>query len=131
MRNFGRASCLRCRSSPDPWIEMKRYFDFAELWANVKQLVFWTILVLPVAIISGSASAFFLWALERVTQLRWQHGWLIYLLPVGGILISLIYRSVGKKTEGGSNLILDEIHQPGGGVPARMAPIILLTTLAT
>jgi len=28
-------------------------------------------------------------------------------------------------------LLLDEIHQPGGGIPRRMAPLILLTTVAT
>jgi H+/Cl- antiporter ClcA len=38
---------------------------------------------------------------------------------------------MGKEAEKGSNLILDEIHEPGGGVPGRMAPLVLIGTLVT
>src|SRR5690606_17202996 len=31
----------------------------------------------------------------------------------------------------GTNLIMDEIHAPGGGVPLHMAPLVLITTLLT
>jgi H+/Cl- antiporter ClcA len=56
---------------------------------------------------------------------------LLFLLPLAGLLIHCIYTSVGQSSEKGNNLIIDEIHQPGGGVPKRMAPIILLTTIIT
>src|SRR6185312_14667303 len=53
------------------------------------------------------------------------------LLPVAGIVIYFLYKLWGKGTEGGNNLIMDEIHQPGAGVPKRMAPLILITTVIT
>lgn len=86
-------------------------------------------LVLVVSVLSGSASALFLAALEQVTRLRFAHPWLVYLLPLGGPVIVWIYRRWGSGSERGTNLILDEIHHPGAGVPFRMAPLILGTTL--
>jgi len=86
-------------------------------------------LVLVVSVLAGSASALFLTALERVTRLRFAHPWLVYLLPLGGPVIVWLYRRWGSGSERGTNLILDEIHQPGAGVPFRMAPLILGTTL--
>ncbi|MBS0029679.1 voltage-gated chloride channel family protein [Chitinophaga sp. 22321] len=95
------------------------------------QLLRWTVLVTPVAVVVGSLVALFLWLLEVVTQLRWQHEWLLFGLPLAGILIYWLYRLGGKQADRGNNLVMEEIHQPGGGVPARMAPLVLLTTIIT
>ncbi|NIG56183.1 voltage-gated chloride channel family protein [Chitinophaga sp. Cy-1792] len=97
----------------------------------VYQLLRWTLLILPVAIITGSLVALFLWLLDTVTHIRWQHPWLLYILPFAGILIYWLYKWGGKSADKGNNLIMDEIHQPGGGVPARMAPLVLITTIIT
>jgi H+/Cl- antiporter ClcA len=99
--------------------------------AITSHLLKWTLLVLPVSFFAGSIVALFLWLLDKVTLLRWQHSWLLYLLPLAGILIYFLYKKIGKNSEAGNNLIMDEIHEPGGGVPARMAPLVLLTTLIT
>lgn len=97
----------------------------------VRQLLQWTLWVAPVGILAGSASAGFLWLLDQVTEYRWHHGWLLYLLPLGGLSVGLLYHWVGRDAAGGNNLILDQIHAPGGGVPRRMAPLVLLGTLVT
>ena len=81
----------------------------------------WAALLIPMAMAVGSACAFFLWSLDAVTHLRFQQPWLLYLLPVAGLVVGLVYHRWGKSAEGGSNLILDEIHRPGGGVPRRVA----------
>ena len=91
----------------------------------------WTLLVLPVSIAVGAMVALFLWLLEVATGAREQHMWLIYLLPFAGMFIYWLYRSWGKNSEAGNNLIMDEIHQPGGGIPFRMAPLVLFTTVIT
>jgi len=60
-----------------------------------------------------------------------QFPWLLYFLPVAGVLIFALYKYWGKNTEAGNNLILDQIHEPGGGIPFRMAPLVLFTTVIT
>ena len=96
-----------------------------------RHLLGWSVLIIPVSITVGLLVALFLWLLDLATQTRWQHLWLIFLLPFAGILISWLYRYFGKNADAGNNLIMDEIHKPGGGVPARMTPLILFTTLIT
>ena len=100
-------------------------------WQTSRRVVWWSLRLLPMAMAVGSASALFLWSLDRATRARFDHPWLLYLLPLGGLLVALLYQAVGGKSEGGTNLLVDEIHEPGGGVPRRMAPLILLGTIAT
>ncbi len=96
-----------------------------------KKLLYWTALILPVSIITGSLVALFLWLLDVVTEIRWNNLWLIFLLPLAGIIIAALYKYLGKNSEAGNNLIMDEIHEPGGGIPARMAPLVLISTIIT
>lgn len=91
----------------------------------------WLLWAIPIGISVGSACALFLWSLDRVTTLRWNHPELLFFLPLGGLAIGLLYHLWGRSAEGGNNLIMEEIHQPGGGVPLRMAPLVLLGTLVT
>jgi H+/Cl- antiporter ClcA len=91
----------------------------------------WIAILVPLAATIGSASAFFLWALDAVTLVRFANPGLLFLLPVSGLFVGTIYQLYGKSADGGNNLLLDEIHQPGAGVPKRMAPLILVGTLVT
>jgi len=110
---------------------MKELLNFRTHLGGLKQLNIWLLLVAPVAVIAGSASAFFLWALDRVTLVRLQNPWLLFLLPLSGVVIVWMYQRWGGNSDRGTNLLLDEIHQPGAGVPFRMAPLVLITTLIT
>jgi H+/Cl- antiporter ClcA len=91
----------------------------------------WVFFLVPVSLLIGSACAFFLWSLDAVTCFRWEHPWLLYLLPVGGLGVGLLYHHYGQSVEAGNNLLLEQIHQPGGGLPKRMAPLVLFGTLVT
>jgi H+/Cl- antiporter ClcA len=79
----------------------------------------------------GSAVAFFLWALERVTETHLQHSWLLYLLPLGGLVSGLVYFFLGQTVEAGNTLIIEQIREPVDGIPWRMAPLVLIGTLIT
>ncbi|ETO23144.1 Chloride channel core, partial [Reticulomyxa filosa] len=103
----------------------------------VAHVCLWCVVIMPIAAIIGIACAIFLWGLNKLTHLRFDYPWLLFLLPVGGVCIALSYRTFGRETRSGNNLILDEIYQPRnknknrGSVPSRMAPLILLTTWTT
>lgn len=91
----------------------------------------WIAILAPMAAAVGAACALFLWGLDQATVLRFQYPWLLFLLPVAGFLIGLAYWWKGGPVEGGNNLIVDQIHERGGGVPFRMAPLILASTVLT
>jgi H+/Cl- antiporter ClcA len=84
-----------------------------------------------VAIVVGSLCALFLWSLDLATKTRFDHPWLLFGLPVAGLCVGFLYRWLGRSAEGGNNLIVEQIHEPGGGVPLRMAPLILVSTVIT
>ena len=111
--------------SVPPWLPWR---DLPELF---RYLMKWVLLVLPVGAAVGSACALFLWSLDQVTTLRFEHSWLLYGLPIAGILVGLLYHWLGRSVERGSNLIVDEIHEPGGGVPARIVPLVFIGTIMT
>lgn len=94
-------------------------------------LLKWLVLGVPLGMVVGSACALFLWALDEATSARFRHPDVIYLLPLAGMAIGAVYLAFGKSVEAGNNLIVDEIHEPGGGVPLRMAPLILIGTVVT
>ncbi|MEZ6040224.1 MAG: voltage-gated chloride channel family protein [Planctomycetaceae bacterium] len=91
----------------------------------------WLLLTGPVGILVGSACALFLWMLDAATNIRHGNMWLIWLLPVAGAAIGWVYHRFGTTVASGNNLVIDEIHEPGGGIPVRMAPMILIGTIVT
>jgi H+/Cl- antiporter ClcA len=94
----------------------------------------------------GSIVAFFLWALDRVTSIHWQNGWLLFVLPLGGLFAGWLDQKYGQGCEGGNSQIYARVQQcirygnaAAGSksdsgevfVPWRMAPLALFGTLLT
>ncbi|WP_416424926.1 voltage-gated chloride channel family protein [Pseudomonas sp. App30] len=109
---------------------MSRFKRFEQLQL-LPYLGKWLLLASLVAVLAGSASAFFLFALDYVTGTRESHRWLIALLPVAGFVVGWIYYRLGKSVEAGNNLLIDEIHDPKNVVPLRMVPLVLGGTLVS
>lgn len=82
-------------------------------------------------VLAGVASFVFLEGLDWVTARRVEHDWLLYLLPVAGLVIGLAYHHVGGRASQGNALLLDQIHEPSEWVPRRMAPLVLGGTWVT
>lgn len=91
----------------------------------------WIFICVLLGIFSGSASAFFLVTLEWVTQFREHNNWIIWLLPMGGLCIGLLYHYYGKDVVKGNNLLLEEYENPQKTIPLKMAPMVLISTLIT
>jgi H+/Cl- antiporter ClcA len=94
-------------------------------------IIKWLFILTILAALVGSLVALFLWALDQVTLVRESQQWLLFLLPLAGILIYSIYHFGGKGSEAGNGLLIDGIYNSQTKVPARMAPLVLFTTLIT
>ena len=91
----------------------------------------WLLLACVVAVCAGTASAFFLWALDAATATRETHRQVIWLLPLAGFAVGWVYWKLGKTVEAGNNLLIDQIHDPQKMVPLRMVPLVLGGTLVS
>ncbi len=67
----------------------------------------WTLILAPMAALVGTLCAAFLWSLDAAAQARFDHPWLLYLLPVGGAAVALLYHLTGRSVEAGNNLIVE------------------------
>ncbi len=105
-------------------IQLKELFNF-------QYISKWLVISGIISVIIGLAVALFLFLLDQATLLQQNNPWLLYFIPAAGLLIYFLYRFSGKDTESGNKLILREIQHPTNGVPKRMAPLILITTLIT
>ncbi|WP_322044023.1 voltage-gated chloride channel family protein [Paraburkholderia sp. J67] len=109
---------------------MKHLKSF-EQFAMLPYLARWLFLSSLLGALAGTASAVFLYALDRATDFRLDHPWLLWFLPLAGFAVGWVYYRVGQSVEGGNNLLIDEIHDPQKIVPKRMAPLVLVATVVT
>lgn len=110
---------------------MKNRFFNAPQLLTLKHLIRWTFITVPIAFAIGCMVTLFLWLLNLAINYRFSHPEIIYFLPLAGIAIYFAYKFWGESSSKGNNLIMDEIHNPGGGVPKSMAPLILISTVVT
>ncbi len=90
----------------------------------------WIVIALVLGSVCGIVGAAFHHAIDYVTEFREQHNFIIYLMPIGGILIVFLYRIASLGYEPGTNTILQSVRQQDR-VPVKLAPAIFLTTIIT
>ena len=90
----------------------------------------WGLFGLLMGILGGLLGAGFHHALHFVTHLRAEHNWLIFLLPVGGLVSVGIYTLFRQRSNRGTNQIIDAVLD-GEEVSPLVAPTIFLATATT
>ncbi|MDP4619331.1 MAG: chloride channel protein [Sediminibacterium sp.] len=96
----------------------------------------WLAIYILIGSIVGTATAFFLQTLDDVTQFREEHVWVVYFLPIAGLVIGLLYYYYGESANKGNNLIIETHHsleneETPKPIPFKMAPMVFLSTLLT
>lgn len=96
----------------------------------VKTFLKWGVLGMLMGFIGGAVGSGFHYVLHFVTHLRGEHMWLVWLLPLGGLLTVGLYRVLQLRDNRGTNEIIDAIlnNEP---VKPMVAPAIFLTTNIT
>lgn len=91
----------------------------------------WTFYSILTGLLAALATALFLYALDFVTLIHKSNTWLIWMLPVVGLMTGILYLKYGEEAEKGTGLILEEIHDPKNILPIVMAPLIFFCTILT
>ena len=90
----------------------------------------WVISATLIGILCGLVGTAFHKCVEFATELRLGTPWLLYLLPLAGVLIAFIYRKTGMIKNGGTNNVISSVRT-SEYVPMRLAPVIFITTVIT
>ena len=89
----------------------------------------WVLVGLALGLVGGLVGTAFCYCIQFATGFRMAHGWIVWLLPAGGLVIAFLYgRKKLRPTD--TNGILLAIHAPSG-IPPMTAPVIFLSTVIT
>ncbi len=91
----------------------------------------WLGLSIILGCLVGAASAAFLNLLHLATNYREANLWIIYFLPLAGLLIGFSYHYYGKEAVKGNNLLIEELQSPKKIIPLIMAPLVFIGTIVT
>lgn len=95
------------------------------------RLAQWLFLGTLVGLVVGGASALFLWLLGLATSFRTTHEWIVFALPLAGLLMGVWLQRWGGPVRGGNNLVIDTVHEGSDRIPLGVAPSILGGTVLT
>ena len=82
-----------------------------------------------VGLVAGTIGTLFTVSVNSVINLRIQYPWLIYLLPLGGVIIVLLYQ-LAKYKDAGTDLVINSIHSEPH-LPVRVGPLIFVSSVIT
>ena len=96
------------------------------LWTLVK----WLILGVTIGALVGTVGAMFGHTLILAGKLRKLYPYIVYGLPVGGLLIVLLYRGARNTDDRGTNTVIGALRE-NTDIPFKMAPLIFVSTAIT
>lgn len=104
--------------------------EFLNSLNYIKTFLKWTLIATVIGIVGGIVGSLFHISVDLATEARTHNGWLLYLLPLGGVLIvviSKLCRAVGAMD---TNKVIDAVRT-NSEVSFIMAPLIFISTFIT
>ena len=99
-------------------------------WHLLYSFLRWSLLAVLVGAVCGLVGTAFHVCVNYATKWRGELPWLLYLLPVGGVVIVWLYHRLGQSSSLGTDRLFTSI-QDRTAVPVAMAPLIFVATFLT
>lgn len=103
--------------------------DLKRAWNYVFTLLRWVVIAAVTGGAGGLIGAAFHISVEKVTELREAHGWMIFLLPAGGLVIAGMYK-LARLENAGTDVVIDAVRSKHS-VPILLSPLIFASTVIT
>ena len=105
--------------------------EWMKHWADyVVTLLKWLLFAVLIGVIVGVIGAYFHHAIDLASGLREKHTWILYLMPLIGIVIVFSYRITGMADDLGTEYIIRSARD-GKHLRIRTAPLIVISTVLT
>ena len=106
------------------------YGAYYRIRRNLGAFIRWCIFSIIIGLVAGAVGAAFHHALGWATEMRTEHGWTLYFLPLAGLFIAFWYSRMDMPLERGTNFILTSVRRDHP-VRLRLAPSIFITSVLT
>jgi len=99
--------------------------------AIIKKIFKWVILSIIMAIPIGIVVGYYNIILTTANRYRKYHEYLIYFLPIAGVMITFMYLKTERNAYSGENLLKSEVQSAVKDIPSYMTFVVFLGSLAT
>ncbi len=96
----------------------------------LKTFLKWVVISVAVGFLGGIVGGAFHLLVDRVTEYRAENTYLLLLLPVGGIVITFLYKHFAAKEHIDTNRVIESVRD-NKNVPIVMVPLIFASTVIT
>ena len=96
----------------------------------ILSFVKWLAVATLVGAVGGLLGTAFHHCIDKATELRLEHTWIIFLMPVGGLLIKILYTLCRKQDRMDTNLVIKSLRE-NNRIPLIMIPLIFTGTVIT
>lgn len=96
----------------------------------IKTFVKWVLIASITGLIGGLIGSLFSISIKYANEMGDNNWWLIFLLPVGGIVIVMLYKLCNMEKDPGTNCVIESIRTKNY-VPWVMSPLIFVSTIIT
>ncbi len=117
------------RNKISSMIKEKAKYYVGEIWQTSYNFIKWCVLAIITGGIVGILSSIFGHALSASTSYRKEYPWLLFCLPLAGVMIVFLYKKFGKD-DGGTNQVFSTVRNRDE-VPVSAAPLIFISTVLT
>lgn len=104
--------------------------DINDIKIYVFTFLKWISLAILIGAICGLVGTLFYYGVKEATLFRKRCVWLMFLMPLAGIMIVKLYHLFGFTRDRGTNLVIDSVRS-GEKVPIYMSLVIFLSTILT
>lgn len=104
--------------------KLRRLFDHPVVFLR------WLLFAVLIGVVGGGVSTAFYYAFEWAVSMRTAHPVLLWLLPVAGVVIVLLYRLFHMEKDRGTNFVLASVRE-NTALPLRTAPLVFISTIIT
>jgi H+/Cl- antiporter ClcA len=107
------------------YTEVAKYKTFFILLAK------WILWGTIIGAAAGTMASLLLNVNDFLTSVREANPWLLFLLPLGGLVIGYLYTRFSKESAKGNDLIYEHVQHGQGTIPLLLGPIVFLSTFIT
>lgn len=98
--------------------------------SNLKEFLRWIFLSTITGLIIGMVSVIFNYGMKYASDFRASHSWVLFFLPLAGIIIVFLYRFFDYENNAGTDTVIECIHSETY-IPPKMAGLIFVSSILT
>lgn len=109
---------------------MKDSEIFTALTQSIHYFLKWVFISVLTGCLGGLCGSLFSLGVSWATSFRMSHEWMLFFMPLSGLLIVWLYHAFREDKNRGTNMILESISD-GGDVTPATGPLIFVSTILT